>query len=353
MVNNSPIIRRTKEYNMSEEAQVQEPVESTVDVSNEPISTEIGSGVVEDQVIEDSQLATEQSTEDAAEIDAAAEEIQEAIEDGATEDEIKEMVETFKLKVNGKEKEVTLDWNNKDDIVRRLQMAEAAPKAMQDKAELESFYRQEIERLAANPWEVLEELGLNPDELAEARIQAQIEQLQRTPEQIADDERQSEIEELREKLKTKEENEEKMKFDKLQQQAEVDLEKEITEAISSTNELPKVPYVMKRVADALMWSMDQKNADGSPTYPDVSASDVIPTVQKEINDEFRELLEAMSNESLAKYIGSNTVERLRKMRLKKMPKNLSNVADTGKRPALSKEAKAKQSLRDFMKNGIK
>ncbi len=163
---------------MSEEAG------SNVELSSEPVSTEIGSGDVEDAVVEESGLAPEV---DGAAVDELAADVEAAIEDGASEAEIKEMVETFKIKVNGEEKDVQLDWNDKDDIVRRLQMAEAGHGAMQHSAELERLFEQKMQSLYSNPWEMLKEIGLDPDELAETRIQEQIAQLQKSPEQIAQD----------------------------------------------------------------------------------------------------------------------------------------------------------------------
>ena len=134
-----------------------------------------------DPVVEAAASESEESSAvenlDANQVEA----VEEAIEEGASTEEVKELIETFKFKADGKDKEVTLDWNNKEDIIRRLQMAEAAPGALKRAAEIEKAYKNDVGRLQNDPWKVLEELGLDPDQLAEARITKQIEQMQKTP----------------------------------------------------------------------------------------------------------------------------------------------------------------------------
>lgn len=312
------------------------------DISNEELSTEIGSGAVEDAVIEDSGIAVEA---DGAEVDALSDAIEDAIDDGATDEEIQQLVETFKIKVNGQEKDVELDWNNKEDIVRRLQMAEAGQSAMQRAAELERNFEKEYQSLLENPWETLKELGLDPDELAEKRIQDRIAQLQKTPEQIAQEERDAELEELRAKLRKQEEERETLDFQRLQHEAEVDLDNQITEALSSTSELPKSPYVVKRIADAMLMAIEHGRED-------VSASDVIPWVQKEINEELQNLFGAMPDKALEQFLGNQTIDRLRQNRLAKMKtQTTKNIRETGKKAPVEKEKKKNIRLNDWLKHG--
>lgn len=311
-------------------------------MSNEPMSTEIGSGAVEDAVVEDAGIAVEA---DGAEVDKLAGEIEDAVEAGATDAEIQQMVETFKLKVNGQEKEVTLDWNNKDDIVRRLQMAEAGQSAMQRSAELERSFETALQNLSQDPWEVLKELGLDPDELAEQRIQAKIAELQKSPEQLAAEARDKELEDLRQKLRKQEEEREQIEFQRLQEQAEIDLDRQITDALSSTTELPKSPYVVKRIADAMLMAMENG-------HEDVSASDVIPWVEKEINSEMQNLFGAMPDKMLESYLGNKTIDRLRQSRLSKMKTQpVKSIKETGKAEPKTKEEKKKISLNSWLRHG--
>ena len=320
----------------------EENVGGNVELSSEPVSTEIGSGDVETVAVEEADFAQPLDTEA---IDELAEDVEAAVEDGATEEEIQELIETFKLKVNGQEKEVTLDWNNKEDIIRRLQMAEAAQPAMQRAAELEKNFERSVQDLLDNPWDTLSELGLDPDALAEQRIQQKIEQLQKSPEQLAQESRDQELEQLRQKLKEQDEEKESLEMQRMQQEAEVDLDNQITEALSSTTELPKSPYVVKRIADAMLTAM-QNGRD------DVTAQDVIPWVENEINEEIQQLFSAMPDKVLEKYVGNKTIDRLRQGRLSKMKTQpVGKIKETGKQPVSESKAKKNIKLGDWLRHG--
>lgn len=314
------------------------------------MSEENGSGDIDLPIEAVEEAPIEAITEESAPIEAASGEtvedaVEEAIEEGASAEEIKEIIETFKFKANGQDKEVTLDWNNKEDIIRRLQMAEAAQPAMQRASELEKNFERSIQELMDNPWETLSELGLDPDALAEARIQQKIEELQKSPDQLAQEARDAELEELRQKLKSQEEEKEAIEIQQLQQAAEVDLDNEITEALSSTTELPKSPYVVKRIADAMMSAM--KNG-----HDDVSAKDVLPWVEKEINEEMQQLFSAMPDKVLEKYIGSKAIDRLRQGRLAKMQTQpIGKIKETGNSTPAPIKTKKNIKMADWLRHG--
>ena len=319
---------------MSEEAG------SNVDISSDPISHEIGSGEIESDVIEDSGLEQEI---DGDAVDELQEEVADAIADGATEAEIQELVETFRIKVNGQERDVTLDWNNKEDIVRRLQMAEAGQGAMQRSASMEKEFNQILLDAQDDPYGMLQQLGYDPVEFAEHIIQNQIQELQKSPEQIAQEERDDELEELRDRLRNEEQQREDYQFNQLKQEAMVDLDTEITSALSATTDLPKSPYVIKRISEIMMSAIRGGNAD-------ITADDVIPWVQKEINDEMQELFAAMPEKAMANYIGTKNLDRLRKTRLKKMPKALNKGRETGKGIPAEPQKKGIK-LNDWLRQG--
>lgn len=315
---------------------------SNVELSDDSVSNEIGSGEVESEVIDDSGLAQEVDGEAVEEL---ADAVEDAIEDGASDEEIQELIETFKIKVNGEERDITLNWNNKEDIVRRLQMAEAGSEAMQHSAEMERNFERSLQDLYDNPWETLKELGLDPDELAEQRIQDRIQHLEKSPEQVAQEERDQEIEELRQRLRDEEGARESIESQRLQQEAEIDIDQQITEALSSTTELPKSPYVVKRIADAMIGALKSGRHD-------VTAKDVIPWVEKELNQEMQNLMEAMPDKALEKYLGTNTLDRLRQGRLAKMKsQGAGKIRQSGTQAPVKTVAQKKMKLNDWLKHG--
>lgn len=323
---------------------------SGTELSNEPISTEIGTGVEQEAAVEAAEA--EQSAEPSsqpemsdAQAEDLADQIEQAVEDGASEEEIQDLVETFKLKVYGEEKEVTVDWNDKDDIRRRLQLAEASHINMQRAAELEKSFESKIYGALEDPWAFLEELGLNPDELAEQRITQQIEQLKKTPDQIAQEQKDRELEELRQQIRQQEKEREEYEMQILQREAEEKLENEIVDALSSTTELPKSPYIVKRVADAMLTAYKSGRED-------ISASDVIPWVEKEINEEFQTLFSELPAKTVEKLLGKKTVDNLRKERLAKMnTPSLKEIKDSGNTKPVEPKKKSKISVNQWLRHG--
>jgi len=280
--------------------------------------------------------------------------VAEAVEAGASKQEIKKLIKEFELKVNGKSKKVKIDLNDERDLVRRLQLAEAGQSAMQEKAELEKMITNELLAGKKDPAKFLKEnLGIDPDEWAEMRLQQKIEEMQKSPEVLAQERLQRELEDARAKLKQIEEEKLTERQIRLQEKAATELEKEIMDALASDKELPKSKKSVKRIAEAMLWALDQKDEDGNMLYPDVRVQDVLPSVKAEIRAEINELLALMPDEYLDSYIGKNTIERQRKQRLAAAKKAQSVPNNVDRAPAVvkqeTKEKKA-ENARDFFRN---
>lgn len=248
--------------------------------------------------------------------DAALKEaVQDAIDEGASPAEVKEMIKEFELKVNGKTKKVKVDLNDEKELVRRLQLAEASHLAMQDKAELEKLYKQEIMKARQNPWAFLSEIGLNPDQLVEQRMLEQIEEAKKSPEQIEREKMQRELQTLREELQRREKETVEAQKAQLTQAEAARLESELMDAFQANPNLPKTRKTVNRIVDAMNWSLNNG-------FEDVTVADVIPAVEAEIRNEINELMSGLSEEMIEAYIGQKNLDRLRKKRLaavKKVP----------------------------------
>lgn len=314
---------------MSEET-IQEVSEETQEVQQEESQTEETSAEASSEVAED-----------------LKEEVEKAIEEGASEEEVKEIIKEYTLKVNGKEFTKKLDLGNDDEIKRILQREQAGQLAMQEAAELKKLYASEIERLKSEPYKVLEELGLNADELAEKRIQERLEEMKKSPEEIEREKMQKELEEARRQLKEKEEKAAEEARMRLEQEAAQELDTEIAAALDAHQTLAASPFVVKKIADAMLWALDNG-------YEDVTAEDVVPTVEKELQRDVSELLDALPLEALQSFIGKQNIERLRKDRLEKVKQtnNVSNIQKTANPAPESADEKADRkriSLNEFMR----
>jgi hypothetical protein len=327
----------SEEVNSQSEAPQAEAVESPSSESESSTQEMV------QEVHDESGLSQPIAGEQAEQLDELAEKVDEAIDEGASEEEIQNIVREYTLKINGKEKNVKLDLSDEDDIIRKLQLAEVSHQSMQEKAEKQKEMDSLIEALNNDPWEVLKLLGKDPDELATARIENKIRELELSPEERRQQELERELEELREKDRRREEEAKELKFQQEVEKYKMDFNKQIDDAISSHSKLPKSAYVRKRVADAMLYALNN-DIEADPRT-------IVPVVEKEINQEFQQMMEGMDNPLLEKFIGNNNIERLRKSRLSEMrkAKTINNIADTGSKVTKKAEPEKKIKLTDFLR----
>lgn len=276
-------------------------------------------------------------------------EVAEAIEDGATEEEIRSMVKKFQLKVNGKTIEREIDLSDDETVRRELQKAAAFQQTAQEAAELKKLYESEIRRLQSNPWEVLQELGLNPEELNEKYLEERIQHLKKTPEQIVKEEMEKELANARKKLKEIEDQEKSRQEQESLAQAEAELTQEIIDALDAHKTLPPTQKTMSRIADALIYAMDFAEENGYDPRS-VTVADVIPYVEEEYRREMRELLDNAPEQMLEEYVGKQNLERLRKNRVSAVKQNPKQVVQpTAKSAKKEEKPKEKKSMSDFFR----
>lgn len=299
----------------------------------------VGSGKVESQVKADANFQ-ELSSEQGQALDQATDEIQEAIENGASEQEVQRMIHKAKIKVFGKEIEKEIDLNDKDELNRQLQLAAASHEVFQQKAELERLQRDFLRKMNENPWELMEELGLDTEEILGSRVENILKEAEMSPEEKARTAAEKELDELRQKVQEEKQRAERLEFEQLQRQYEVDLNNEIIDALNATTELPKTPMAIRRIATAIL--------DANRQGYQASAHDVLPWVVKEYKEEMNAHLEAMPDDALEKYISKNVVDKLRKARIQKNTAPTRTIVDTGKKKEESVQEK-KIKLNDFLR----
>lgn len=326
---------------MSEEIEAVESAEPEVQESQE-------SEIVESSESNEIAASQESSDEGAVEVQAENEqelesEIKEALEEGATEEEVKNMIRQYTLKVNGKEVVKEIDLSDEDAIKRELQMAYAGRGAMQESAELKKLYSQEIERLRSDPFAVLKELDpeFDPLKLSASYIEQVLAENEMTPEEKAEIQRTKEFEEIKaERDRLKKEFEEKERSEKtaaLQREIQTD----IMSALESDSELVADDETLALVAENLYWA--SKNG-----FPDMKAKDVLPTVKKQLRSQFKKATERFKSTSILKeYMGDELLNKLREERLDQMKnqvKNVNNIKQPSAKKEEDKEEKKKIAL---------
>lgn len=300
----------------------------------------------------DSQEAAADSSLDTE--DATTEELEEVTEsDEATpEEKLEAKVELkrrMKFKVNGRDVERDIDLSDEAGLQELLQKGFAADERFQNASALEKKMKEFAALMQSDPMQALIAAGHDPDKMTEAYMKKRVEELSKSPEQL-------QIEKLQKEIERERKHREGLEQEKLtaeQQKIEVEysrqLDEEITSALS-TSDLPKSPYVVKRIAENLMLGIEQGNED-------ISVQDVLPIVERQIKDEIRQMFEAMPEDVIEKTLGNDISNKLRKRRLasmKKPPEGANSVKQTGQsemNKAKAKEEPAKPAkAKDFFKN---
>lgn len=315
---------------ISGEQSAQEVINETEEVVDQPIS---------DEGLEASEASDSELEDIIDDEEASEEEVQEAKQ---------ELAKRMSLKINGKEQE--FDLGNDADIERLKQFAqkgEGADQKFQEAAKIRKQMEAFVTLMQQDPIKALQQLGHDPDDLAEKHMQRRIEEMQKSPEQLEREKIQKELEDMR-KEKERLENE---KFEseqmRLQEEYARQLDQELSEALEESK-LPRSPYVVKRIAENLRLAIQKK--------PDISVKDILPVVERQITSEIQQMFGALPEDVIEQLLGNDVSNRLRKRRLNKMKKAVdtaSSIKPTGAaeiNKAKAQEETSPVSVKDFFKN---
>jgi hypothetical protein len=240
----------------------------------------------------------------------------------------------FDLKVNGKSKSLELDLNDEKSVKQYLEKAMAADEKFQESSSIKKQMEWLVNELRNNPIGVLkhESLGLNPKQIAELILNEEIEKLNKSPEQLKIEEMENKLKAYEEEKKKLEEQSREQEIQKLQLEAAQNLDEQMTAALASTK-LPKSPYTVKRIADAMIEAVNMG-------YTDVTPEQVIGFVEEQITSEIQKLFEESPDEVLEKLAGKGRLDNYRKQRLAKAkatPPVLNKIQDVAAKMTENKE----------------
>jgi hypothetical protein len=298
------------------------------------------------------------SVSEVSEVDSV--EVGSSAEEGSQADsqELKEELEEYVLKVNGKEVREKINIRDKERITKALQMEKAAQSAFQERAitskqlqEIQSDVQEFLQQFTENPLSIVmnPEFNLSKEQkrqLAEAILREDLEDSQKTPEQKEYEETKRRYEEL---LAEKDALEAQRRSDeqaRLEQEAAVELENEIVQAIE-VGSLPRSQYISKKLADLAYIAY----SNGI----DLSMQDLIPFVKQQYKRDIAEMLGILDDEEVEMLVSKDRIRAIRNKQIQSVkPKDgvLKTPLKTQDTGASNKkqEAPAKISAKDFFKN---
>lgn len=252
-------------------------------------------------------------------------EIKDAIEDGASEEEVKDMIRQYTMKVDGKEIIKEIDLNDEDAVLRELQLAHKGQKSTQELQELKKLYTSELQRLQKDPFKVLKELDqdFDPLKLSADYIEQAFQESEMSPEEKAAQERELEFKKVLEERDRLKAAADKKEQDAKDAEIALELENDIMSALEEDSELIADKETVGLIAKELYWAM-------SNGY-DMSAKDVIPTVKDQLRQQFRRSADRFKSTAIMKdYMGEELLGKLRDERVKQAQKQVKSVNNISK-----------------------
>lgn len=261
-------------------------------------------------------------------------------------------LKSLKLKVDKGEVEETLPFEIPDTdeareyMTRHLQLSKMGNKRAQEFSTLQKEVAEFINILKTDPKAALRNpnIGIDVKKLAAEILEEEIENSRKSPEQIEHEKLQNELKSIKE-----EREREKQEFQTRELERLTDLEfqrydETISKAIESTPDLPKSPYVVKKVAEYLMLGLENNI--------DVNPADVMKLVREEIQNDIKQMFSAMPDEVVEQFLGKDKVASMRKSNLAKAknkptPTKVQDSGNTGK--PTSKKSEKKMTYKDFFK----
>lgn len=281
-------------------------------------STETSQEDSNTQAIEGQESSSDSNEQVVAEASSEADAVEklQANNPGLSKKEAKKMIKQLKIKVDGKEYDEELPFEIPDDeeakkyMTKQLQMSKMGQKRAQEKAQLENELVEFFNELKKNPKKALSNpnFGVDLKNLAKEIIEEEIANSNKTPEQIESEKIKAELEELKAQREREKEELRQRELARLQEQEYERYDMLMSKAIETSN-LPKSPYVVKKMADYMLMGLQQ----GLNLTPD----DVVDLVKEEIQGDIKDMFATMPEDVVEAFIGKDIINKVRKKSIAK------------------------------------
>jgi hypothetical protein len=262
-------------------------------------------------------------------------------------------LKSLKLKVDKGEIEETLPFEIPDTeeareyMTKHLQLSKMGNKRAQEFSTLQKEVAEFINILKTNPKAALRNpnIGIDVKKLAAEILEEEIENSRKSPEQVEREKLENELKAIKEE---REKEKEELRARELEQRTDLEFQRYdelISKAIEKNKDLPKSPYVVKKIAEYMMLGLEN-NID---VHPD----DVMKLVKEEIQNDIRDMFGAMPDEVVEQFLGKDRMTSMRKKNIAKAKGNApttTKVPDSGNtaKPTVKKSDK-KQTYKEFFK----
>jgi hypothetical protein len=323
-------------------------------------SSEVSSGEVSSEISSEGQEGSEiDSSIEGSEVDSGTPEdlkakVEEAAQTGASKEEIKQMIKEFDLKVNGKSVKATLDLSDEEAVKRELQKAYAFNDVSQENAKIKKALSDKLASWKANPEQALIDLGFDPLDFSERALEKAVQKSKMTPDQIENERIKSELAEYKEREERIKAQLDAQNESRKDQEALQALKSEINSALEGHESLKPNQYTERRVADLMAYYSGLEDENGNLRYPNVTAEQVLPVLEKEIEREFSTILENVPDKAIERFLSRKVLDRIAPKPVPKpapkkvIPSNPAQVQKSANASSVAKKDEKPRSFEDLM-----
>lgn len=262
----------------------------------------------------------------------------------------KKKLKKLKLKVDGEEFDEELPFEIDEDqaeyFKKHLQLSKMSQKRAAKASQIEKETYEFLELLRTDPKRILSDpaIGIDIKKFAAEIIESEIEQSRKSPEQIEKEKMEAELKALKDEREKEKEGNRKRDFERLQKQEFERYDMLMTRALESNPDLPKSPYVIKKIAENLMIALENGM--------DVGPADVIPLVREEIREDLKQMFAAMPDDVIEQLVGKDKIGSIRKKYVNKAKAAVAAKKQDGQGSNVETKQKGetkKQTFSEFFK----
>lgn len=253
----------------------------------------------------------------------------------------------LQLKIDGEELTEDLpfevDEEHAEYLRKNLQLSKKAQKSMQEVSSIRSQVQDFVKMLTGDTKAALAQLGIDPKEFAASIIEEELKLQAMSPEQRERLELEHKLKQLEEEREREKQEFNQRELSRLQQQEYERVETKMVAAIESSG-IPRSTYAIKKMASYMM--------DGAKEGVMLEPEDVVELVKQEIQDDLKELINALGEDRVENFIGKDILDKVRKKNISKIKQTPASVKSGIKEVSSPKSASKpaeKMSIKDFFK----
>lgn len=238
---------------------------------------------------------------------------------GVAETQAEKKARKYQIKVDGQEREIDLDSMNDDELVKRVQLAEAAHRRMQEAAEQRKQVESLFKLLKENPIEALKNpaLGVDVRKMVEDQILREYEESQLSEPERKAKELERQLQERERKIQEYEQAKASEAQRQLEERVFQETQRQFVAALDAAD-LPRNQETIYMMADVARLNLE----NGIELSPAQMAAEV----KDRLTQMHTHIVRGLDGEKLMSYLGDEVITKVLKYALERVKAQENNTA---------------------------